>query len=545
MITNIVLFLLLSIFYSNINNAYGQLNTLPGAEMMKLSYNLLTGEDVQSIIDLTYNDGRSICHKGMCYGLPDQFSFYELNSCDTRGQTELIRTKDEWKKSYSSKTTIETDSSLFGDISGSHSKEYKTFKSNTNEFQSATAIVFIGCDEFEILLRPNTFKFSENVYADLQQLPVDFNEGSRGAYFAFFNKYGTVFTHRAIFGGRMFGDSFTKYSYTKKVDETTMTEQTQASFFFQITHESQYSSKLTKEYNESTHHYEISTYGGDYFDPKETDFTKWIVTIPNAPVVTFKEFYMISDLFNIYWITDSNVNKYYNSMRLALDAFYNVPGCTDSDADNYDPSAIVDDGSCVYLLRYTDEYTIIRATPNPGSVGLKMIHQDEGFCYICYTEYCETQCRVEVGADGYWYVKSRVDLCTANPDYYCGARCTYIHPLIQQITSNTYNFNNSNDITQNALSSYGIYFSYNPIPFRLMCNLKRIDRIMYKDDGFCYVAQDDYHGTQCQTRIDADGYWYALTLQHASGHNCDQPLCIVYCASIEFNKIQEVKSIGN
>lgn len=500
-------------------------NNLQGLEHVVLSSDILTGLDVQEIFDLTYS-GRVVCHKGTCYNLADQLDFYELNECDTKGSTEVIRTREEWIESYSNKVTVSMDGGMFSDISGTQSKEYKEYHSTTNEHQSATLNVYIGCNEYELIVRPTTMKITENFRADIFKLSSTFNDSTRDAYFAFLKKYGTVWNYRIKLGGRMNGNSFSEYNYLKTVDEVTVTEQMTASFFAQITHETQYWSKLTKEYNESTHDYAIATFGGEYFDPTETDITKWTESIRFAPVVVFKEVYPIYELFNGIWVYDTSLTPYYPSMKIAVESFLNRTGCIDFNAHNYNPDAVVDDGSCVYAIQYTDEYFVTSKTPDPDTVGVKMIHQNEGFCYLVYTEYCETKCRVEIGTDGFWYVRSKA-ICTANPDMYCGARCVYINPVIG---------------TENQLSissdSYLTYVDYNPTPVVLPCSSSsRIEKIMHYSEGFCYIALDDRHGTQCQTRIDEDGYWYASQKIALSGHDCGLDLCNVMCANIKFEYI--------
>ena len=57
--------------------------------------------------------------------------------------------------------------------------------------------------------------------------------------------------------------------------------------------------------------------------------------------------------------------------------------------------------------------------------------------------------------------------------------------------------------------------------------------IMHSSNGFCYISYDDYHYTQCQTRIDEDGYWYLSTSQAINGHNCVDDICNAFCAHIK------------
>lgn len=520
----IITFLLL------IHSIYGQYNNLPGVEQIILSYNLLTNKDVQTILKMTYS-GRSVCHKGTCYNLPNEISFYELNQCDTRGQTEIIRNKDEWKKSYSTKVSISTDSPFFGDISGSYSKEYKTFNSNTNEYQSATASAFVGCDEYEIIARPLEMKLSNNFYTDVSNLPDEFNQETMHLYFKFFDTYGTTWIHRVKFGGRMYGDSFTKYTYTKSVSETTITEQISASFFAQITHETQYSSKLTQEYNQSSHHYEISTYGGSYFDPTNKDITTWTATIPQAPVITFKELYLISDLFNGAWVNDPNLLKYYNPIKTALNYYYNVTGCTDSKADNYDSHAVIDDGSCDYVYSYTNEYMITSQTPNPDATGIKLIQGNDGFCFLTFIENCQQKCRVETDIDGFWYLRSYPSCATASGNY-CGARCAYTNPVVGSGETN---------------HNYIISMNSNPTAFSL-CDILQMNRIAHSSQAFCYAGLTDVHA-HCRVQIDNDGYWYITAEKRSAdgkSHRCSTyDLCQFYCAYVKFEKSNNIVMIPN
>ncbi len=509
-----------------------ELTSLQGIEYMIVSYDVLSGENVQEIFDLTFS-GRTVCHKGICYNIPDQFDFYDLNECDTRGKTEVITSREEWEETYSTKVTISMDAGLFSSVSGSHSSEYKEYQSTTNEHQSATTNVYIGCDEFELVVRPTTLKLSENIYADIFKLSLEFNDESREDYYNFFRKYGTVWVYRAVLGGRMNGNAFTEYTYLKTVDEVTMTEQMTASFFAQITHETQYTSKLTKEYNESTHTYEVATFGGSYFDPSDRDITTWTSTIHTAPVPVFKEFYPIIELFNGIWVYDSSLVKYYAPIKLAIEAFLNISGCIDSIAQNYNPEAVVDDGSCLFIHEYTNEYMITSQTVDPANIGIKMVHSSEAFCYLTYNELCESQCRVQIDdVDGFWYVRAK-RTCTASPDKYCGARCTYTYPMIAPAEENP---------TQGQVSTNGYmtYLSYNQKMFRLTCSIMRHDHIMHSSNGFCYLAYGDWHETQCQVGIDEDGYWFITAKWGASGHDCNLPYCDAFCANIKYEPIKNL-----
>jgi gliding motility-associated-like protein len=70
------------------------------------------------------------------------------------------------------------------------------------------------------------------------------------------------------------------------------------------------------------------------------------------------------------------------------------PGCTDEEADNYDPIATFNDGSCEYTIlgclnpiacNYNDEATV-----------------DDGSCIVCDTPNGEELCNAYHNSDGYW-----------------------------------------------------------------------------------------------------------------------------------------------
>jgi len=578
---------------------------IPGSNLVIASYDLLRDVRMQQIFEHTYEKNRIYCPHGTCYCVSDGYVYKPLFDQSTNGRTHTIYTSTEWEESYSETNTVvvdvpvglftsasakyseeyneykrvyteyesvETDvevkiddhlmwirpglmklrddvlmdAGLFSSVSGSKSKEYEEFHSVTNEHQSATTNVYIGCDEYELIIRPRSLKFFENIYSDVFNLPDIFDENdedNKQQFYNFFKKYGTVWPYKIVLDGRMNGNSFTEYAYMKTVDETTLTEQMTASFYAMITHQTEYSSKLTKEYNESSHHYEISTFGGGYFDPTDNDITTWTQTINLAPVMVYTEFYPIHELFSGNWVHDPELSKYYSVIKQAVESYLSIPSCVDLDAYNYNPDAVIDDGSCVFIHAYTNEYLITSKTLDPDTTSIRMINSDEGFCYLVYLEYCETRCRVEIGSDGFWYVRSG-KICTASPDIYCGARCTYTIPVIGSlidnmaiITTNDENNYQTSMIPINMMNSqYKIYLDYNPVQFVLPCkSSSRIDRLIHSSSGFCYISLDDYHYTQCQTRIDEDGYWYLSSFADTSGHNCSLDICNAFCASIKID----------
>jgi len=70
------------------------------------------------------------------------------------------------------------------------------------------------------------------------------------------------------------------------------------------------------------------------------------------------------------------------------------PGCTDEEANNYDPVATFDDGSC--------EYTILGCTdPIACNYNIEATENDES-CAYCYTEYGDSICNAYNNSSEYW-----------------------------------------------------------------------------------------------------------------------------------------------
>lgn len=70
------------------------------------------------------------------------------------------------------------------------------------------------------------------------------------------------------------------------------------------------------------------------------------------------------------------------------------PGCTDEEADNYDPESTFDDGSC--------EYTILGCTTPTACNYNQFATENDGSCAFCYTEYGDSICNAYNNSDDYW-----------------------------------------------------------------------------------------------------------------------------------------------
>ena len=77
----------------------------------------------------------------------------------------------------------------------------------------------------------------------------------------------------------------------------------------------------------------------------------------------------------VYGCTDSSATNYNPSATVNNGTcIYNIPGCTDSDAINYNPAATVDDGSCILP---------IPGCTNPAATNYNpLANQDDGSCII-------------------------------------------------------------------------------------------------------------------------------------------------------------------
>ena len=71
------------------------------------------------------------------------------------------------------------------------------------------------------------------------------------------------------------------------------------------------------------------------------------------------------------------------------------PGCTDPEAENYDPTAGLDDGSCTYP-------PILGCTSPTACNYNYLATEDDGSCAFCYTEYGDSICNTYHNSDNYW-----------------------------------------------------------------------------------------------------------------------------------------------
>ncbi len=71
------------------------------------------------------------------------------------------------------------------------------------------------------------------------------------------------------------------------------------------------------------------------------------------------------------------------------------PGCTDSNAENYDPSAGYDDGTCTYP-------PVLGCTSPTACNYNYLATEDDGSCAFCYTEYGDSICNAYNNSDDYW-----------------------------------------------------------------------------------------------------------------------------------------------
>lgn len=101
------------------------------------------------------------------------------------------------------------------------------------------------------------------------------------------------------------------------------------------------------------------------------------------------------------------------------------PGCTDSNAENYDPSAGYDDGTCTYP-------PILGCTSPTACNYNQFATEDDGSCAFCYTEYGDSICNAYHNSDDYWDWYVNIFDCEVNHQvdsvYFVDAGCDLLGP---------------------------------------------------------------------------------------------------------------------
>ena len=101
------------------------------------------------------------------------------------------------------------------------------------------------------------------------------------------------------------------------------------------------------------------------------------------------------------------------------------PWCTDSNAENYDPSAGYDDGTCTYP-------PILGCTSPTACNYNQFATEDDGSCAFCYTEYGDSICNAYHNSDDYWDWYVNIFDCEVNHQvdsvYFVDAGCDLLGP---------------------------------------------------------------------------------------------------------------------
>jgi len=110
---------------------------------------------------------------------------------------------------------------------------------------------------------------------------------------------------------------------------------------------------------------------------------------------------------NLYYTAESSENSVWfsNGMPIAeiLSANVSIPGCTDPDYCNYDPSATEDDGSCNYLCTGCTDIGACNYSENATI--------DDGSCYYEGIYDCDGNCIADIDCTGECGGEAVLDLC--------------------------------------------------------------------------------------------------------------------------------------
>lgn len=484
---------------------------IPGTNLVPTSYDLLRDVRMQQIFDHTYNKNRVVCPHGNCYSLSDSYAYKPVFDQSTNGRTTIIETMSDWETSHSEKTTVSVSvDNFFVSASAKYSEEYKTYKQVYTEYESIESDVVVEIDEHDLWIRPGLMKLRDDVAMFALSLPPYFNNETAYLFFQFFSLYGTAFISRARFGGRLIGTSLTTRDYYREVDRTEVIKNAEASFFITVTKEEHYSEEISQEYEKSTTSYEAYTIGGKTWNPADNYIKGWADTVKSSTALIHKDVLPIYELFCQNIVKDNATDLLYrcDAVTEALYAYLKVLGCTDFRAENYDQYATVDDGSCVSKISYSNEFSI---TTSSTSVTMKLMHSNNTFCYVTYTDNCENQCSVFIDDDGYWYSSIIAVECVPTNGKYCGSRCSYF-----EIVTPT-NIKKSIQV-----GKYDIYTNLFGSIVHLQKN-EYFPELMYKHFGYCRVV---FGGESCKVNIDENDFWYAIS---EGNDECD-----IACYTVEF-----------
>merc|ERR1719319_688781 len=142
-------------------------------------------------------------------------------------------------------------------------------------------------------------------------------------------------------GGELSQFSFTPSSYVNSKSKQETTKQATATFFVSVDASKSTSTSIDSGYKQSTATLNIETQGGRW--PSSTDnWNPWIQSVQNLDNVACVN-WSARDISDV-WAWNSEIAGTQSVAKMALNAYFNVKGCTLPSAPNYDRYALVDAG---------------------------------------------------------------------------------------------------------------------------------------------------------------------------------------------------------
>lgn len=305
----------------------------PGVELLGRTFNVLDGfNPIADIFKYTYRynattpDGR--------FRVPDHISSVTNRICSKIAFTNSTTSFNKWKSFRSNIFKINGGYSIF---SGAYSYEYKQTKMNMEQHDQTSSYSYAICSQYN--LKITKMQLTGEITDAINNLPYTYNDTNSHILMDFFKTYGDHVMDSCVVGGILLSNTYTNNEFTRKYSLEETKHQAKFSFLIQIDYSDSRKYAVTQEFKQNSKISHIYAKGGAYPFAKD-NWNNWANSIINHKNLACSQLtsYPITDLFPS--------DKKHAAAIAFHNYIYSKKGCTNSVAYNYDPNALVDDGTC-------------------------------------------------------------------------------------------------------------------------------------------------------------------------------------------------------
>jgi hypothetical protein len=273
--------------------------------------------------------------------------------CSSDIESKTYSTTSEYQTDTTSTVTVSAEYLKF---TGSYTETQTAARDELSTQSSVLNVARTKCTQYTLTLHPFFVEHDPIFVSEVKKLPVIYDSSTAPAWQAFLNLWNPHVAVACTIGGVMDMVSFTSKEYLKDHTVDTASQEAKAKLIVSIDEASKSTTTVDKTFEDDTTASKVTVHGGTMQDGSQ--WVAWADSVQQGanPACLDVHTEGLSTIIGPDWTSDPELNARAAAMESASAAYFDRPGCTDPNADNFDNRALVDNGSCNVTKPYGNPY---------------------------------------------------------------------------------------------------------------------------------------------------------------------------------------------